>query len=129
MAPVRATVESGLACAKHRPLPAKTRELLGWLKEMGRPRTSCDYQEPFRRGFSAGSEPSANDFGHRISRQALTGGEAGWCFHNGDQRERPDGQPRRGFDLRHKRLFEQLDDAERAFLDRRLADVLKQMPP
>ncbi len=103
---------------------AKAQELLAWMKDVGRT-VPVHYQEPFRRGFSARWEPSAEDFAVDLS-QALAGGAAGWCFHNGDQRERPDGQPRRSFDLRHRRLFEQLDDEERAFLDRRLADVMRQ---
>lgn len=41
---------------------------------------------------------------------------AGWCFHNGDQRERPDGRPRRSFDLRETSLMEQLDEIERAIV-------------
>jgi len=102
----------------------KTQELLAWMKALGR-EVPVHYQEPFRRGFSARWEPSAEDFAVDL-RQALAGGAAGWCFHNGDQRERPDGQPRRSFDLRQKRLFEQLDDEERAFLDRRLAEVMRQ---
>jgi len=102
----------------------KTRELLAWMKEMGRT-VPVHYQEPFRRGFSGGWEPAAEDFAVDL-RQALTGGAAGWCFHNGDQRTRPDGQPRRSFDHRDKRLFEQLDEGERTFLDRQLADVLRQ---
>jgi len=43
---------------------------------------------------------------------AGAGGAAGWCFHNGDERSAKDGQPRRSFDLREKRLFEQLDEEE-----------------
>ena len=34
-------------------------------------------------------------------------GAAGWCFHNGDERAAKDGRPRRSFDLREKRLFEE----------------------
>jgi histidinol phosphatase-like enzyme len=47
---------------------------------------------------------------------AKKAGAAGWCFHNGDQRKGNDGRPRRSFDLREQRLFEQLDEEERAFL-------------
>ncbi|NLX99671.1 MAG: hypothetical protein GXY83_26545 [Rhodopirellula sp.] len=103
---------------------AKTRELRAWMQEIGRA-VPVHYQEPFRRGFSARWEPSAEDFAVDLQ-QALAGGAAGWCFHNGDQHERPDGQPRRSFDLRDRRLFEQLDDEERAFLDQRLTDELRQ---
>jgi hypothetical protein len=48
----------------------------------------------------------------------MAGGAAGWCFHNGDERESPSGQPRRSFDLREKRLFEQLDEEERKVVER-----------
>ena len=33
-------------------------------------------------------------------------------YHNGDQRRKPDGKPRRSFDMRGKRLFDNLDDEE-----------------
>ena len=69
------------------------------------------YQEPFRRGFG-GWEPEAEDY-RTDRRGAKAGGAAGWCFHNGDQRDRPDGRPRRAFDLREAPLFEQLDEQER----------------
>jgi hypothetical protein len=42
----------------------------------------------------------------------LRGGAAGWCFHNGGQRAKPDRQPSRSFDLREKRLMDQLDEEE-----------------
>lgn len=72
--------------------------------------------------------PSAEDFAADV-RQAFAGGAAGWCLHNGDQRDRADGRPRRSFDLRDARLFEQLDDEERAFLDQQLPAVLQEVPP
>jgi hypothetical protein len=68
------------------------------------------YQEPFRRGYTSW-EPTAADFLTDL-RGALRGGAAGWCFHNGGQRTRRDEQPRRSFDLRTKRLMEQLDEEE-----------------
>ena len=34
-------------------------------------------------------------------------------LYNGSERGTPDGEPRRSFDLRHRRLFEQLDEQER----------------
>ena len=74
------------------------------------------FQEPFRRGFGA-YQPSAEDYWTDLQ-GARAGGAAGWCFHNGDQRERPDGGPRRSFDLREHGVFDQLDDVERAFLKR-----------
>jgi hypothetical protein len=45
-------------------------------------------------------------------RGARRGGAAGWCLHNGQQRGAPENLPRRSFDLREKRLFEQLDAEE-----------------
>ena len=74
------------------------------------------YQEPFRRGYDAAWQPSADDFSKDLSK-ARAGGAAGWCFHNGDERVSPDGRPRRSFDLGEKSLFDQLDAEERRFLD------------
>jgi endo-1,4-beta-mannosidase len=113
----------------HRPRHAKspgqtaktTRQLRAWMKELNR-EVPVHYQEPFRRGFSAHWEPSAEDFATDL-RQAVSSGAAGWCFHNGDRRDRADGRPRRSFDLRDQGLFEQLDDEEKSFLDRKLADA------
>jgi CubicO group peptidase (beta-lactamase class C family) len=68
------------------------------------------HQEPFRRGYQ-GWEPTAADFLTDL-RGAVKGGAAGWCLHNGSQRGSPDNQPRRSFDLRAKRLFDQLDAEE-----------------
>jgi hypothetical protein len=93
---------------------AKTRELLAWAKELGR-EVPVHHQEPFRRGFGRWN-PTAPDFVADL-RGALAGGAAGWCLHNGDERSRPDGLPRRSFDLRARRLFEQLDVQERRALD------------
>ena len=68
------------------------------------------YQEPFRRGYSQW-EPAAADFLADL-RGAVTGGAAGWCFHNGSQRTAPNEQPRRSFDMRGRRLIDQLDGEE-----------------
>ena len=57
-------------------------------------------------------------------RGAVTGGAAGWCLHNGSQRNAPDGQPRRSFDLRERRLFDQLDTEELKAITGAL-DILK----
>jgi hypothetical protein len=46
----------------------------------------------------------------------VRGGAAGWCFHNGATRGPKDEEPRRSFDLRGRRLFEQVDEEERAVL-------------
>jgi hypothetical protein len=107
----------------HRPRQAKspgqtqekTQTYLAWMQELGRV-IPIHYQEPFRRGFGAW-EPGPDDFVNDL-RGALAGGAAGWCFHNGDQRHRPEGQPRRSFDLRAKRLFEQLDKVEQDAVSR-----------
>ena len=89
---------------------SQARQYAAWVKEHGRV-LPVHYQEPFRRGFSKGWEPSAEDF-VTAAVGARNGGAAGWCFHNGDQRGTPDGKPRRSFDLSEKRLFEQLDEVE-----------------
>jgi CubicO group peptidase (beta-lactamase class C family) len=89
---------------------AKTRQYLAWSKELGRV-VPVHYQEPFRRGFGKWN-PKAEDFVADL-RAAIASGAAGWCFHNGDRRDAPDGQPRRSFDLHEKRLFDQLDEEER----------------
>jgi hypothetical protein len=91
---------------------SKTREYLEAMKEIGRT-VPVHYQEPFRRSF--GWEPRAEDFVTDL-RGALRSGAAGWCFHDGDSRSAEDGRPRRSFDLREGRLFEQLDDEEKKAL-------------
>jgi predicted amidohydrolase len=114
------TVGVDFACP-HRPreasspgqTEAKSREYVDWMKSLGR-NVPLHYQEPFRRGYGTWA-PSARDFLMDLS-QAKAGGAAGWCFHNGDQRDAPDHQPRRSFDLRQRPLFEQFDEEEREFL-------------
>jgi len=54
---------------------------------------------------------------------------AGWCFHNGGERDAPEGQPRRSFDLRRKRLFDQLDDEERKAIELLKSVVGRPRPP
>ncbi|MBN1508378.1 MAG: hypothetical protein JW955_16130 [Sedimentisphaerales bacterium] len=88
----------------------RTRECLGLMKKVGRV-VPVHYQEPFRRGYQQW-EPVGADFLTDL-RGAIAGGAAGWCFHNGTQRDVPDQQPRRSFDLRARRLFDQLDEEER----------------
>jgi hypothetical protein len=105
----------------HRPRHAKsplqtethTREVLALLERMG-VIAPIHYQEPFRRGY-VDWEPTAADFLTDL-RGAVAGGAAGWCFHNGLQRSAEDQQPRRSFDLRSKRLFDQLDNEELQFV-------------
>jgi hypothetical protein len=89
---------------------ARTRECLARMKQIGRV-VPIHYQEPFRRGYGAWA-PAAADFLTDL-RGAVAGGAAGWCFHNGTQRDSADNEPRRSFDLRAKRLFDQLDPQER----------------
>jgi hypothetical protein len=72
------------------------------------------HQEPFRRGY-IDWEPSAEDFLTDL-RGAVAGGAAGWCFHNGSQRGSLDQEHQRSFDLRTKRLFDQLDAQELDFV-------------
>ncbi len=88
---------------------ARTREVLKMMKELGRT-VPVHHQEPFRRGYGTW-EPSADDFLTDL-KGAMAGGAAGWCFHNGAERQGPDEEPRRSFDMRKKRLFEQLDPEE-----------------
>jgi endo-1,4-beta-mannosidase len=95
---------------------ARSREYLAWMREIGRV-VPLHYQEPLRRGwFTDGWEPPVSALITDL-KQAIAGGAAGWCFHNGDQRNDPEGKPRRSFDLRERRLFDQLDEEEHRFLD------------
>jgi len=89
---------------------AKTREYLSRMAALGRV-VPVHYQEPFRRDYGAW-HPTAQDF-LTDYRGALAGGAAGWCLHNGSSRSADDGRPRRSFDLRDGRLFDQLDGQER----------------
>ena len=61
---------------------AKTRECLTMMKMLGR-LVPVHYQEPLRRGYVQW-EPSSSDLLADL-RGALSGGAAGWCFHNGPQ--------------------------------------------
>jgi hypothetical protein len=88
---------------------ARTSELLALTQELQHP-VPIHHQEPFRRGYETWS-PTADDFLTDL-RGAVTGGAAGWCLHNGSQRNGPEAQPRRSFDLRKRRLFDQLDSEE-----------------
>jgi hypothetical protein len=99
---------------------AKTRECLALMKEAGR-MVPLHHQEPFRRGYQ-GWEPTAADSLTDL-RGAVAGGAAGWCLHNGTQRNAPDQEPRRSFDLRIRRLFEQLDAEERKVVAEASANV------
>jgi hypothetical protein len=91
---------------------AKTREYLEWMKELKRV-VPLHYQEPFPRDYTKW-QPATDDFLTDL-RGAKQAGAAGWCFHNTAPRE-PERRPRRSFDLRERRLFEQLDDEEHKVL-------------
>ena len=92
----------------------KSQQYLAWAKDVGKP-LPLHYQEPFRRGFTEGWDPNSNDF-VTDARAAAKGGAAGWCLHNGDERQIPDGKSRRSFDMRNLRLFNQLDTEEKTAL-------------
>lgn len=93
---------------------AQTRSLLKLADDLGRV-VPVQYQEPFRRGYTRW-QPTADDFTTDL-RGAIAGGAAGWCFHNGSQRGVDDERPRRSFDLRERRLMDQLDEEELKFID------------
>lgn len=101
---------------------AETRALLKLSRDVARV-VPVQYQEPFRRGYTRW-QPTADDFVTDL-RGAIQGGAAGWCFHNGGQRGVPDERPRRSFDLRERRLMDQLDSTELNFL-KRAKDVIAQ---
>jgi hypothetical protein len=84
-----------------------------FMKDLGRT-VPISYQEPFRRDYGDW-QPQAEDFITDL-KAARSGGAAGWCWHNGANRSAHDGQPRRSFDLREKRLFQQLDEEDARFL-------------
>jgi hypothetical protein len=88
---------------------SRTRECLELMNGIGRV-VPILHQEPFRRGYTDW-QPTAEDFLTDLG-GAVTGGAAGWCLHNGTQRNTADNEPRRSFDLRTKRLFDQLDADE-----------------
>jgi hypothetical protein len=93
------------------------------MKDIGRV-VPVHYQEPFRRGYRPERwEPSAEAFLTDL-KQAIAGGAAGWCLHNGDQKNGTGGNPHRSFDMRKKRLFEQLDDQERKFLQEMRKEIV-----
>ncbi|UCD29795.1 MAG: cellulase family glycosylhydrolase [Planctomycetota bacterium] len=90
----------------------KTQRYLKKMKELGRI-VPVHYQEPFRRGWKnkKGWQPTGDEFAADFH-AANKGGAAGWCLHNGDDKFTRDRKPRRSFDMREKRLFEQLDAEE-----------------
>jgi hypothetical protein len=91
---------------------AKTKEMLKWMEAMGKV-VPVQFDEPFRRGYADWS-PQVEDFLADL-KGAKAGGAAGWCFHNGGDKDVKDGR-RRSFDLSEKGLMEQLDQVEREFM-------------
>ena len=119
--------------APHRPRHAKsagqtaaqTKKYFELMKQLGRT-VPVHYQEPFRRGFTPKRwQPNAEDFLADL-KGALESGAAGWCLHNGDQKDKPQSKPRRSFDMRESRLFDQLDVHEMKFIRQMKALVTKQ---
>lgn len=99
----------------HRTTATQSREYFKWMTELGKV-VPLHYQEPFRRGYAPETwEPDSADFGLDL-RNAISGGAAGWCFHNGAQKDHVDNHPRRSFDLSQRRLFDQLDSEELKFI-------------
>lgn len=101
-----------------------TRNCLAVMKKLGRV-APVHYQEPLRRGYVQGN-PSAVDLLTDL-RGAVSGGAAGWCFHNGPQHGTPEKRPRRSFDLRAQRLLDQLDDEERIVISRAAGELSRQI--
>ncbi len=117
----QATVEIGLDfLSRHRPrtpespkqTETQTRACIESLRKLG-PIVPVHDQEPFRRGYGSW-QPVAADFLTDLN-GAVRGGAAGWCFHNGAERDGE--EPRRSFDLRSRRLWVQLDPEERKFVE------------
>ena len=109
--------------APHRPRHAKsagqttaqTKKYYEMMKQLGRT-VPVHYQEPFRRGFTPKRwQPKAEHFLADL-KAALEAGAAGWCLHNGDQKDKLQSKPRRSFDMREARLFDQLDEQEMKFI-------------
>jgi hypothetical protein len=98
----------------------KTKQVRQWIGEVlgAGKAVPLHYDEPFRRGYTDW-EPTADDFWTDLQ-GARSAGAAGWCFHNGAQKNGPDGRPRRSFDLTDRTLFVQLDAEEKKFLARLL---------
>ena len=116
--------------APHRPRHSKsagqtssqTKKYFELMKQLGRT-VPVHYQEPFRRGFTPKRwQPNAEHFLADL-KAALEAGAAGWCLHNGDQKDKPQSKPRRSFDMREARLFDQLDEQELKFI-RQLKGVI-----
>jgi hypothetical protein len=119
--------------APHRPRHAKsagqtaaqTKKYFEMMKELGRT-VPVHYQEPFRRGFTPEQwQPNAEDFLADL-KGAIEAGAAGWCLHNGDQKDKPQSKPRRSFDMREARLFDQLDEQEMKFIQQMRELITKQ---
>jgi len=119
--------------APHRPRNSKssgqtapqTKRYFEMMELLGRT-VPVHYQEPFRRGFTPKRwQPNTEDFLADL-KGALESGAAGWCLHNGDQKDKLQSKPRRSFDMREARLFDQLDEHEMKFIRQLKALVTKQ---
>lgn len=88
---------------------AWTTQYRAWLREAGW-EVPILYHESLRRGLFAGWTPTATDLLQDLH-AAWSTGAAGWCFV-------PNDRVRQVFDLRRSRLWDQLDEEERAFLQR-----------
>ena len=102
----------------------KTQEYYSQMRNIGRV-VPVHYQEPFRRAYGRW-QPEAEDFLTDL-KNAIKGGAAGWCLHNGGTGNQEDGRPRRSFDMRESegRMFHQLDEEERQVVQE-AASVLSQ---
>ena len=105
---------------------ARTRECLAMMTKLGRI-VPVHYQEPLRRGYVRW-DPSSADLLLDL-RGAVAGGAAGWCLHNGPQHDNSQNRPRRSFDLRDQRLFDQLDAEEQTVASRAMREVSHQDDP
>jgi len=103
----------------------KTQEYLSLMKKIGKI-LPVHYQEPFRKDFGKW-QPKAQDYITDL-KNAVKGGAAGWCFHNGDNRNKDDGRPRRSFDIRESegRLFQQLDEDEKIVVEKAFTAIYKE---
>ena len=87
------------------------KEIIGWMDALNH-RMPIHLQEPFRRDY-AGYQPTVEDF-FRDDSGGKIAGAAGWCLHNGSNRNSKDHKPFRSFCMGANggRLYEQLDAVE-----------------
>ena len=87
------------------------KEIIGWMNALNH-RMPVHLQEPFRRGYTD-YQPTVEDF-FRDDSGGKIAGAAGWCLHNGSNRNSEDRKPFRSFNMGGDagRLYEQLDAIE-----------------